>query len=342
MTDKPKPRGAVRTGPAPVRPVNHQPARRGAEQHNISAKVHRDNWLRHHRSVARQSLQRLLATPLTSLMTIAVLAIALTLPGFLLSALSNARQLTDGWYSDPRLALYLQQDLSAAEAERFSRQLMLHPQVAAVDFISAQQGLLEFRQHAGLGDALDALPDNPLPAVIMLTPVDTAASQMAGLQQTFSALPEVAEAVVDLEWLQRLQAMLALAQRSIFVLALLLGLAVLLVVGNTIKMTIQSRQDEIVVSKLVGATDAWVQRPFLYTGIWYGVCGAMLAWLMIQFAWLLLDTPVQTLGRLYNSQFELHGLEWGGSLLLLVISLLLGWGGAWLAVYRHLRRIEPH
>ncbi len=340
-----KRRGAVRVTPrataAPAPVSKAAPAKRGAEHHKVDLKGHSESWVRNHSEVSRSSLKRLLATPLATFMTVAVLAIALTLPGFLFSALSNLQQLTQGWEGETRLSLYLQPTLSSEEADRFSRTLLLRDDIAAIDYISAEQGLLEFKRYSGFGEVMEALKENPLPAVVMLIPKAQAAKDLGLLRASFEAMPEVQEAILDLEWLQRLDAILAVAKRTVFVLGLLLGVAVLLVVGNTIKMSIESRRDEIIVSKLVGATDAWVRRPFLYTGFWYGLAGALLAWLVIQVAWMMLKTPAAELANLYHSQIELHGLGVVGSLLLLAVSLLLGWLGAWLSVRRHLREIEP-
>jgi cell division transport system permease protein len=335
-----KKRGAVRVQPQST--VAAPPApRRGAEHHKVDLKGHSESWLRNHMDVCKSTLNKLFKTPMATMMTVAVLAIALTLPGFLITVLSNVQQLTQGWQGETRLSLYLETTLSDAEADRFSRTLLLRDDIAAVDFISRSQGMLEFKKYSGFGDALDALKDNPLPAMVVLLPRPRAVADLGLMRASFESMPEVDEAVLDLEWLQRLDAMLAVARRGVFVLGLLLGLAVLLVIGNTIKMAIESRRDEIVVSKLVGATDAWVRRPFLYTGFWYGLLGAVCAWLIIQIAWLMLKTPAQELAQLYRSQFQLTGLGVAGSFILLFVSVLLGWLGAWIAVRRHLRAIEP-
>ncbi len=337
-----KKRGAVRVHPSrPVAPVPPPTSRRGAEHHKVDLKGHSESWLRNHSAVGKAALTKLLGTPLATMMTVAVLAIALTLPGFLFTVLSNVQSLTQGWEGETRLSLYLDTSLGDEEAERFSRSLLLRDDIAAVDYISRNQGMREFKKYSGFGDVLDALTDNPLPAVVVLLPRSRAVADLGLMRAGFEAMPEVNEAVLDLEWLQRLDAMLAVAKRGVFVLGLLLGLAVLLVIGNTIKMSIESRRDEIVVSKLVGATDAWVRRPFLYTGVWYGLLGALCAWLVIQVAWLMLETPAQELAQLYRSQFQLTGLGVSGSSLLLLSSVLLGWLGAWIAVRRHLRDIEP-
>jgi cell division transport system permease protein len=175
----------------------------------------------------------------------------------------------------------------------------------------------------------------------MVTPLSRDPAVLPLLQAQLQALPEVDEAQLDLEWVQRLDALLALARRGSYVLGGLLALAVLLVVGNTVRMTIESRRDEIIVSKLVGATDAWVRRPFLYSGFWYGLIGGLLAWLLVQLALLMVTEPAQALADLYLSRFEVSGLGWSGTLVLLATAALLGLTGAWLAVTRHLNEIEP-
>ncbi len=337
-----KKRGAVRIQPHAA-PVTAKAAKekRGAVHHKVGLKGQSESWFRHHLSVAGQSLGKLLSTPVATLMTVAVLAIALTLPGFMFTALANVQKLTSGWEGEARLSLYLQPSMTEEEADRFSRGLLLRDDIAAVELISAAQGMQEFKRYSGFGDVLDGLGKNPLPAVIVLIPKDKQAAAVGIMRAAFQAMPEVEEAVLDMEWLQRLDAMLALAKRAVFVLGILLGLAVLLVVGNTIKMAIESRRDEIVVSKLVGATDAWVRRPFLYTGFWYGLSGAILAWLVIQFAWMMLKMPATELAQLYRSQFQVSGLDGLGTAVLFCASILLGWIGAWLSVRRHLREIEP-
>jgi cell division transport system permease protein len=315
--------------------------RRGAQQDRIDRRSRHRNWRRHHALMARQSWNRLFATPLPTLITLAVLAIALALPGFLLTGLKNVQQLSEGWDHEPRISLYLSPGLDDAAADRFSRELLLRDDLAAVDLISRAQGLLEFRELSRFGNIVDLLDENPLPAVITVQPLDRSLAALPVLKAKLQALEEVDEAALDLEWLQRLSAFVQLTQRAVMVLGLLLALAVVLVVGNTIRLSIESRRDEIIVAKLVGGTDAWVRRPFLYTGAWYGLLGAALAWCLIQFSLLTLKEPVAELARLYLSDFEPMGLGLSGSLILLLTSLMLGWLGAWLAVGHHLRQIEP-
>lgn len=319
----------------------NQPPRRGAQQHRIQFSDRSRSWRRHHALVARQALSRLLQTPVASLMTLAVLAIALALPGFLFTALGNLQALTAGWDPEPRIALYMQTELSDQAIDSFSRELLLRDDLSSVELISRDKGLEDFRRYTDFADLLDYFDHNPLPAVIMVTPLSDDPAQLPLLQAELQALAGVSDAQLDMEWVQRLNAVIALAERGSYVLGGLLAMAVLLVVGNTVRMTIESRRDEIIVSKLVGATDAWVRRPFLYSGLWFGLLGGLLAWLLVQVALLMLTEPAQALADLYLNRFEVSGLGVGGTLSLLATAAVLGLAGSWLAVARHLREIEP-
>jgi len=323
------------------RPDQGQNTPRGAVAHRVDVRDKLRSWLNHHLEVSVQSLRRMLLTPVATLMTLAVLAIALALPGFMLTALQNIQQLGSGWDTDPRIALYINAAVSDERVEQFSMELMLHDGLSSVELIERARALQDFSEYSGFGDLLTYFDSNPLPAVVLVLPVDQTEQGLLTLQAELDALPEVEDAVVDMLWIQRLQAYISLAERFSWVLAGLLGLTVLLVVGNTIRMTLESRRDEIIVAKLVGATDAWVRRPFLYSGFWYGLLGALLAWVLVQGAlWLMADT-VNQLAQLYMSGFSVQGLGVKGSLLLLLTGLLLGVSGGWLVTGRHLREIEP-
>lgn len=337
------PRTGVPKGASRVQPTQKRDGKvaRGAEQHRLKVKDKSRSYLRHHGDVARESFDSLLRSPLTTLMTLAVLAIALALPATLYTGLKNLQALSYGWQGDPRIALYLQETVDEVRAEQLSRELLLLENVAATELISAEQGMLEFKQNSGFGEVFDFLEINPLPAVIMVLPKDLSTAIVPVLQAQLQALGEVEEASVDMLWVQRLEAFVVLAQRGVWVLSGLFALAVLLVVGNTIRLTIENRREEIVIAKLVGATDAYVRRPFLYDGFWFGIAGGILAWLLVQISLLLLDAPVSRLITLYSSNFELSGLGFVETFWLLLTSILLGSLGAWLAVGRHLRAIQP-
>lgn len=323
-----------------IKPQEKAP-RRGAQLHRVGWLDRSRGWLRHHLSVALQALIRLAVTPVASIMTLAVLAIALALPGFLFTVVNNIQQFSSGWDTSPRILLYLNTDVTDARAEQLSLELMLHDGLSGVELIDREQGLREFASYSEFAGMLSLLEVNPLPAVILVLPADHSADSLQQLQYELGALPETAEAALDLEWIQRLNAYLLMAERFSWVLSGLLALAVLLVVGNTIRMTLESRRDEIVVAKLVGATDAWVRRPFLYSGFWYGLMGSLLAYILVQIALYLITGPANQLAQLYTSRFVLQGLDFGSSLVLIATGTGLGVLGGFLSTGRHLRAIEP-
>lgn len=299
-------------------------------------------WRRHHASMAKDSLMRLLVTPFSSLMTWAVIAIAISLPVGLYVFLNNAQLVSSSWDGNAQITLYLNSSSNESSGRNLSQKLQLDPHIAETRYLSRQQTLAEFKEFSGFGEALDYLDDNPLPAVIVVRPAITGVESQQALVTRLQALPEVEEAQLDLAWVKRLYHIMQLGERLITALGLLLSLAVLLVIGNTIRLAIENRRQEIVIIKLFGASDAFVRRPFLYTGIWYGLGGGILAWLLINLSLYWLDAPVRSLASSYASDFSLIGLSLKDSLLLLLSGTLLGWLGAWLAVSRHLSKVEPN
>jgi cell division transport system permease protein len=301
----------------------------------------RSYWA-HHRSVALDSLRRVFHNPLGSLMTWLVIGIALALPGGLYIALHNLEQLSAGWDGSPQISLFLRGNSDDAAGRALAATVARRAGVAAADYLSPADALAEFRELSGFGEVIEHLDSNPLPAVILVQPdAGAGADSMRRLLEELKALPEVEQAVLDMEWVQRLYAMLAIGQRLALALALLLALGVLLVIGNTIRLAIESRRNEIVVVKLVGGTDAFVRRPFLYTGVWFGLGGGLIAWLILAAGVAWLGDPVAALAGLYQSEFALGGLSPGQVLALWLSGAALGWLGAWLAVSRHLGAIEP-
>lgn len=318
-----------------------KPSPRGAQKHRIGHLDKSRGWLRHHVEVAFQALQRLTLTPIATVMTLAVLAIALALPGFLFTVVNNIQQFSSGWDTNPRIMLYLKTDVEDVRAEQLSLELMLHDGLSGVELIDREQGLREFSSYSEFAGMLSLLDSNPLPAVILVLPAEHHLESLQQLQTELDAMPEVAEAVLDLEWIQRLNAYVLMAERFSWVLSGLLALAVLLVVGNTIRMTLESRRDEILVAKLVGATDAWVRRPFLYSGFWYGLIGSLFAYVLVQVSLYLITGPANQLALLYSSRFELQGLDALSGLILVATGTGLGVLGGFLSTGRHLRAIEP-
>lgn len=306
-------------------------------------------WLRNqgrlHAQVLVSSLGRLYRTPLSSLMTVAVIAIALALPSGLLVILDNLQRLNANWDTSSSVSLFLKQTTGEAQAQRLARELEGWPNIVGVSIIDRAHALEEFRELSGFGDALLALESNPLPHVLEIRADTTAAEDperaMATLVDELGRLPEVELAQLDMQWLKRFAALMDIGRRGILVVGALLALAVLLIVGNTIRLDIQNRRDEIEVCKLIGATDAFIRRPFLYTGLWYGLLGALLAWILVSIGFWLVDAPVRRLAGLYDSSFLLSMLPWPGVGLLLLAGIALGLAGSWVAVGRHLDAIEP-
>ena len=315
----------------------------GASQSRTTLRDRVRAWLQHHRLSARDSLRRLLYNPLASVLTWLVIGIALALPVSLFVALDNVRSVSGQWDSPAQISLFLRAEMSLQAARQLELRLAAWPGVAETRLVSRQDALLEFQQLSGFGDVLQNLDDNPLPNLILVTPADEFlhSEKAAGLQAQLQEEAGVERALLDMAWVQRLNALMHLSQRLVLVLAAILALGVLLVIGNTIRLAIENRRDEIVVVKLVGGSDAFVRRPFLYTGLWYGLGGAMLAWLTVSLALWGLRSPLSALSLLYQSGFQLQGLGPMGGLQLLLLGALLGLSGAWLAVSRHLSKIQP-
>ena len=300
-------------------------------------------WLSNHLRDALASLGRLYAEPVATLMTAAVIAIALALPTGLFIALSNVAQLSGDWDGSTQISLFLQTSVSKAEAQKLQARLKKHKDIKKVELIDKDKGLQQFREISGFGDALKYLDDNPLPIVLVVHPrmrtdqPDTAAQ----LVKQLGKIRQVELAQLDVQWVKRLYTFLEIANRSIWVIGSMLAVAVLLIIGNTIRLHIQNRREEIEVSKLIGASDAFIRRPFLYTGLWYGLIGGLLAWLITLVSLLLMEDPIHRLALLYHSDFRLSSLGIGNTLLLILISASLGLLGSWIAVSRHLKEIEP-
>ena len=299
------------------------------------------HWRAHHGREARDSLRRFAGTPVATTLTLLVIALALAIPVSLYLLLGNAQQLAAGWGGQARISLYLRSDASAGQQTALQKVLAGRQDVAQAKLITPALALDEFRQLSGYGEALSLLDSNPLPAVIVIQPADIRPDPVRRLRDALATLPEVDGADIDLAWVQRLAAILAVGQRLLLALGGALTATVLLVVGNTIRLDFESRKQEVQVLKLLGATNAFVRRPFLYTGLWTGLAGGGLACLAVTAFFLWLRAPVNELAQLYGSHFALSGLDALTVLALLAGSTLLGIAGAWLAVSRHLRAMEP-
>jgi len=297
-------------------------------------------WLKRHREALGEALARARRAPLATLLTAAVIGITLALPGGLFLAVDNVQRLAQGLETGGQVSLFLKQDVSDTEAGKLAEKIRRVGGVKNVSVITRAQALAEFKKHSGFGEALNLLDRNPLPAVLVVEPARLDPEALGRLSTELGRDPRVDIASLDLDWVRRLHAILEFARRAVAILAGLLGAAVLIIVGNTVRLAVLSRREEIEVTKLVGGTDAFIRRPFLYSGLLAGLFGGAAAFLFVGIALLVLAGPAQELAGLYGTRFEISGLA-GLVLGLPLTGAALGWLGSRLAVGRHLRLIEP-
>lgn len=289
------------------------------------------------------SLGRLVASPLNSIMTIAVLAITISLAGGFYLIMTNLQQLTGQLETSAKISLFLKDEISAAHADQFADQIKQNQDIQSVNVISKEQALAEFKTYSGFGSAINALKTNPLPIVIQVLPKNTLQNkqELENLLQGFQQAEEVDFAQMDMQWVERLQSIMAVAQRGAALLNLMLVFAVLFITANTIRLELHSRREEVVIAKLVGATNAFIQRPFLYTGFWIGFISGVIAWFIVTLMMLFLRYPVETLSGLYEGGFHLLFFSFTETLELIAISSLLGVLGSWAILMYQLQQARP-
>ena len=299
-------------------------------------------WLGRHARTAAASFSRLVHQPFASLMIILVIAVTLAIPMALNLAIKNFAAVSSGWDDALDFSVFLDTGVSASEAEALASLISQRADVDDVRLITAEQALAEFKEQSGFGSALDHLPDNPLPHTLVVrpSPANTPPS-MTLLREELDGLPETELVQVDTEWVQRFHAILEIVQRAIMIGAGLLGAAIVVIIGNTIRLEIQNRRDEIEVTKLIGASNAFVHRPFLWSGFWFGLFGSVLALGLVQYGLYLLQPAVTRLAGLYQSGVTVLALDLRDSLAIVAIGVGLGLAGSWLAAARHMRSIEP-
>ena len=299
-------------------------------------------WLGRHGRTARASFSRLLHQPFASLMIILVIAITLAIPAALNLAIKNFTAISAGWDDALDFSVFLDTGVSASDAEALTRLISQRADVDDVRLITAEEALAEFKEQSGFGSALDHLPDNPLPHTLVVRPSPANTPQsMTLLREELDSLPETELVQVDTEWVQRVHAILEIVQQAIMIGAGLLGAAIIVIIGNTIRLEIQNRRDEIEVTKLIGASNSFVRRPFLWSGFWFGLFGSVFALGLVQYGLYLLKPTVARLAGLYQSGVTMLTLDLRDSLLIVAIGVGLGLAGSWLAAARHMRSIEP-
>lgn len=295
-----------------------------------------------HKEAFSYSLAHLWQNPISTWITLAAIAIALSLPAGLYILLGNLKTLTDDDREVPTISIYIKQNITEQQAQDRAELLSELKDIENVKLIKREDGLKYMAQISGVQDIIDTVGGNPLPHVLVVTPrmsmFGNADIDLDELAIRLKNYPEVDSIQMDTEWVQRLRAILNIAERVVLVVGFLLGLTVLLVVGNTIRLNIENRREEIEVSQLVGATIAYVRRPFLYGGVWYGLFGGILSLVIVHSSLLFMIAPVNRLAELYGSHYSVSGLGTFATLIILICSSLLGLFGAWLAMTQHLRR----
>ena len=299
-------------------------------------------WLGRHGRTASASFGRLVQQPFASLMIILVIAVTLAIPAALNLAIKNFTAISAGWDDALDFSVFLDTGVSLSEAEALARLIAQRADVDDVRLITANEALAEFKEQSGFGSALDHLPDNPLPHTLVVRPSPANTPQsMTLLREELDSLPETELVQVDTEWVQRFHAILEIVQQAIMIGAGLLGAAIVVIIGNTIRLEIQNRRDEIEVTKLIGASNAFVRRPFLWSGFWFGLFGSLLALGLVQYGLYLLQPTVARLAGLYQSGVTMLTLDLRDSLIIVGIGVSLGLAGSWMAAARHMRSIEP-
>jgi cell division transport system permease protein len=302
-----------------------------------------NQWFERHVQTLVGSLGRLWQQPFATMLTIVVIGVALALPACLHVLVQNVRVASGGWNSALDISVYMKPNASLDQAKRAAERIRQRRDVDEVTLVEADAALAEFRRNSGFGAALDALKDNPLPHALVVRP-DAGYREAGRVQELSNELKKVDGVDIvqlDTEWVSRFNAILDVIRRGVFLAAVLFALGILVIIGNTIRLDIENRRGEIEVTKLVGGSDAFVRRPFLYNGVWYGLAGGLTAGLIVATVVAVLSAPVQRIAGLYGSQFELQGVGVVGWIALLAGGALLGWLGSFIVATRELREIEP-
>jgi cell division transport system permease protein len=300
-------------------------------------------WIVSHAQSFVYSLGQYYRNLLSSILTTTIIGISLALPGGFYLLLENAQQVTAGWGGAIQITTFLKPEIDDDAAKNLVAKLMDNQNIETVKLIDREQALAEYKELSGYSDVIDLLDENPLPSIIIVFPKIDALTEGRDLQiiDFLYSQPEVEVAQYDQQWIKRLYGIIDIIKRFVIIFSAFIGFGVLLIVGNTIRMAIYHHRNEIEISKLFGATNHFIQRPFLYTGFWYGLSGGIASWLLLSLALQFLKQPVNRLAELYASEFSLANLTISESLIMLACGIFLGIFGSWISVQRHLRTIEP-
>lgn len=292
-------------------------------------------------STLRNVLRRIFVSPLAGILNILVIGIALSLPTGMYVLLKNAQVLVAQFSGTPQISLFLGVDTKTDDVDNLHKQLARHPAIARVEFVARALALEQLKQSTGLSDVIGGLSQNPLPDAFIVYSKQGDAQSLDKLRLELAKLPNVEQAQLDSDWAYKLEALLKFGRMAVLILASLLSLALIAITFNIIRLQILTQRDEIEVAKLIGATNGFIRRPFLYFGAIQGLLGGVMAWLVVTASMLLLNHQLSPLAQLYASQFSLRSLSLGDGVSLLLFSAYLGWLGAWLSVARYLTQIEP-
>ena len=298
-------------------------------------------WLSHHWHAFFLALQRLVDTPLASLLNITVIGVAFSLPTGVYMLLGNIQNFSGQLSGAPQLSVFLKPSTDKTAIEKLELHLRQHPQIANFRFISKDKALKQLKQKSGLADAVDSLTRNPLPDAFIIDAKNVSPETLKQLRAEMLKWPDSEHVQLDSAWVERLNALLKLGQLAVLILTALLSFALLVVTFNTIRLQILTKHDEIEISKLIGATSQFIRRPFLYFGAIQGVAGGAIAWLIVAILINLINSELTNLAQLYAINFHLYHISFEDSMSLLLFSSWLGWAGSWLSVASHLWQIEP-
>ena len=300
-------------------------------------------WIAQHTRAMLVSIGQLSKNPIGNMFSVAVIGITLALPAGLHLIINNATQILENWEGNIQIAVYLKPQVNETQARQLSQDLQSDPVIDNITLISKDQALNEYKTLSGFAEALEALEENPLPNMLIIRPNIDNLSSVAGneLISRLANMEEVESAQLDHQWVNRLIAILDILKRGVIILITLFSMAVLLIVGNTIRLSIFNKRTEIEIDKLFGATNSFIQGPFLYTGLIYGAGGSLVAWCLLLLLTFIMQDPVNQLSILYGSEFTIEGLKAKEVSTLLGIGGGLGLLGSWIAVGRHLSATEP-
>lgn len=306
-------------------------------------KILQGGWSVQWRYAWKNVLTDMLRQPLATLLTVTVITISLTLPSVCYIVWKNINQAATQWYPIPQLTLYLDQTLDDNATEKVVRLLKSIPEIEKVNYLSREEAVNEFRHWSGFGGALDMLEENPLPAVAIITPKSNFQhlEMLNTLGEKINKIVGVAEVRMDDSWFARLSALTKLIGQIVTIIGLLMVVAVFLVIGNNVRLSIFSRRDTINVMKLMGATDGFILRPFLNEGVVLGFAGALLSLILSKILVFQLGGVVMQAASVFGTNFNLQGLSWDENLLFLLVASMIGWLAAWLATIEHLRKFTP-